>query len=59
MRLDRVFVLAELGATGIAPAATIGYFQTNLTSEIPPTHANSAIRVGSTSTQCGAVLSRT
>ena len=40
MRLDRVFVLAGLAATGIAPAATIGYFQTNLTSDIPGLAAN-------------------
>jgi uncharacterized protein (TIGR03118 family) len=40
MRLDRVFVLAGLAATGVAPAATIGYFQTNLTSDIPGLAAN-------------------
>ena len=40
MYLDRLFVLAGLAATGIAPAATVGYFQTNLTSDIPGLAAN-------------------
>lgn len=40
MRLDRLFVLAGFAAAGIAPAATVGYFQTNLTSDIPGLAAN-------------------
>ena len=40
MYLNRLFMLAGLAATGIAPAATIGYFQTNLTSDIPGLAAN-------------------
>uniref|UniRef100_Q01XA9 Uncharacterized protein n=1 Tax=Solibacter usitatus (strain Ellin6076) TaxID=234267 RepID=Q01XA9_SOLUE len=40
MRLGRIFVLAGLAATGVASAATVGYFQTNLTSDIPGLAAN-------------------
>jgi len=40
MRFDRVFVIAGIAAASVAPAAAIGYFQTNLTSDIPGLAAN-------------------
>ncbi len=40
MRLSRTLVLAGFAFAGIAPAATIGYFQSNLTSDIAGLAAN-------------------
>jgi hypothetical protein len=40
MRLDRLLVIAAIAITGVAPAAAAGYFQTNLTSDVPGLAAN-------------------